>query len=1189
MMKSDTVLHLRQNSGQEHLLESLLQSVNEIVWCTSADGNELLFVNQAVERIYGRPLQQLIEDKNFWLNAIHPEDRERFKDHLQRLRTERHVELEYRIVRPDGEVRWLLDNTAIVYDDDGNEVRVGGISTDITENKRAQQALSESEAVYHSLVESLPLNVFRKDAQGRVVFGNKKYCDSMNRSLDELIGRTDFDFFPADLAKKYTDDDRHVFETGELLHDVEAHRTRDGEDIFVEVLKGPVVNAAGEAVGIQVMFWDVTDRKRAEAALDHERYLLHSLLDNLPDSIYFKDRQSRFLRVSSGLADKFGLADPSVAIGKTDADFFTPEHAEQARSDEQEVMRTGNPILDKVEKETWSQHDDTWCSTTKIPLRDGTGTIIGTFGISRDITEHKRAEASLARERDLLKTIIDNIPDLIFIKDRAGRFVAVNAAMLRVLQVETVEVVLGKTDFDFSPPELAANYVADDQMVMRSAKPMIDQEEAARDAKGNEIWLLTTKVPLFDEDRNVTGLVGIGRNITNRKRAEQELIAAKEAADMANRAKSDFLANMSHEIRTPMNAIIGMTELVLDTRLAQSQRDYLRMVRESGESLLTVINDILDFSKIEAGKLDLDNTLFDLRENLGDTMKSLALRAHSKNLELAFRVEPDVPRALYGDVGRLRQIIVNLVGNAIKFTECGEVVVDVRCVVQTADMAKCHITVRDTGIGIPEDKLSSIFDEFEQVDRSTTRRFGGTGLGLAISSRLVELMGGRIWVESTLGEGSEFHINIEFALGDEAELEHPIKNAVVVGGTPALVVDDNATNRLILDEMLRNWGMKPTLVDNAAAALETLRSAEADGNPFRLLLSDVNMPESDGFMLSKWIRDDPSLSDVAIIMLTSSGRPGDAERRDKLGVSASLLKPAKQSEIFDAIVRALGVTAPEDDPSQQAVLDKATKLGTLRILLAEDNVVNQKLAQGVLSRQGHDVTIANNGHEAIEALRKADFDVVLMDVQMPELDGFEAATMIRSAEQITGKHQPIIAMTAHAMSGDRELCLEAGMDEYVSKPIRVNELMDKLAIVLAGRRPLLAAELTAKSDLPTSSSPAGCTIEWDVVLEGMMGDEALLRDCLEACLLESPRFMQAIHAAITNNDGEALNRAAHSLKGSIAFLHVDAAFQSAQQLETAGSDNNFELAQQEATALSQHFQRIVDTLTEFLQRNKSGE
>ena len=1176
MMKSDAVQASRRDSGQEHLLENLMQSVNEIVWCTSVDGGELLFVNQAVERIYGRPFQELRADKAYWLDPIHADDRERFDEHLRRLKTDGHFEVEYRIVRPDGEVRWLHDNTAVVYDDDGNPTRVGGISTDITQNKLAQQALLASEAVYHSLVESLPLNVMRKDTRGRIVFGNKKYCDSLDKSLDELLGKTDFDLFPAELARKYTEDDRRVMETGMLLHEVEEHRTQEGEDTYVEVLKGPVLDPDGKIVGLQVMYWDVTDRKRAEARLDYERYLLHSLLDNLPDSIYFKDQQSRFIRVSSGVAHKFGLASPQDAIGKTDADFFTPEHAEQARRDEQEVMRTGEAIFEKVERETWSEHDDTWCSSTKVPLRDGAGEIIGTFGISRDVTEHKRAEARLARERDLLKTIIDNIPDLIFIKDRAGRFVAVNAAMLRVLDVKSETDVIGKTDFDFSPPELAANYVADDQLVMRSGEPMIDQEEVAPDPAGNEVWLLTTKVPLRDEKSHVMGLVGIGRDITNRKRAEQELLAAKEAADSANRAKSDFLANMSHEIRTPMNAIIGMTELVLDTRLTQSQRDYLSMVRESGESLLTVINDILDFSKIEAGKLDLDNTLFDLRESLGDTMKSLALRAHNKSLELAFRVEPDVPRALFGDVGRLRQIVVNLVGNAIKFTERGEVVVDVRCVVQTADAAKCHITVRDTGIGIPEEKLSSVFEEFEQVDSSTTRRFGGTGLGLAISSRLVELMGGKIWVESTVDQGSEFHFNVEFALGDEAELERPIQNPVVVGGTPVLVVDDNATNRLILEEMLNNWGMKPTLVDNATSALESLHNAAAEGTPFRLLLSDVNMPNSDGFMLAEWIRNDPSIADIAIIMLTSSGRPGDAERRDKLGVVASLLKPAKQSEIFDAIVRALGVSGPEDDPWQQVVQEKTYKLGKLRVLLAEDNIVNQKLAQGVLHRQGHEVVIANNGREAIDALHQSDFDIVLMDVQMPEIDGFEATQSIRKAEQLTGKHQLIIAMTAHAMSGDRELCLEAGMDEYVSKPIRVNELLDKLAIVL-GNRKATATEATESAPVWGSS-----TVNWDTVVAGLMGDEALLCDCLEACLLEAPQLVQAIQAAIAANDGHALNRAAHSLKGSITFLQWDPATRCAEQLETAGSNGDIDAARREAPTLDGYMECIVRELKSFL-------
>lgn len=1179
MNKSETLAKAATGKGQEHLLESLLQSVNEIVWCTSADGSELLFVNKAVEKIYGRSIEELTEDKNFWLNAIHPEDREKFADHLQLLESAGQVELEYRIVRPDGEIRWLHDNTAIVYDDDGKAVRAGGISTDITENKLSQQALRESEAIYHSLVESLPLNVIRKDLAGRIVFGNSKYCDSMNKSISELLGKTDFDLFPAELAKKYTEDDRHVIETGELLHDVEAHRTREGEDIHVEVLKGPVIDADGKTVGIQVMFWDVTDRQRAKVALDHERYLLHTLLDNLPDSIYFKNEDSRFIRVSSGLSEKFGLTDPADAIGKTDADFFTPEHAEQARRDEQEVMRAGVPILDKVEKETWSGQEDTWCSTTKLPLRDSSGEIIGTFGISRDITEHKRAEAELARERDLLKTIIDNVPDLIFIKDRAGRFVAVNAAMLRVLQAESDTEVIGKTDFDFSPPELAANYVADDQMVMRSGQPMIDQEEVSPSPDGAEVWLLTTKVPLRNEKGEINGLVGIGRNITNRKRAEQELLAAKEAADAANRAKSDFLANMSHEIRTPMNAIIGMTELVLDTRLAQSQRDYLRMVQESGESLLTVINDILDFSKIEAGKLDLDSTLFDLRESLGDTMKSLALRAHHKAIELAFRVASDVPRAMLGDVGRLRQIVVNLVGNAIKFTEAGEVVVDVACVAKSDQHATCHITVRDTGIGIPEEKLAAIFDEFEQVDSSTTRRFGGTGLGLAISSRLVALMGGKIWAESNINEGSEFHVTLEFEIGCEDDLERPIRNAVVVGGTRVLVVDDNATNRLILEEMLRNWGMKATLVESAESALTSLREAAAKNQPFRLLLSDVNMPEADGFMLAEWIRNDPLIAETSIIMLTSSGRPGDVERRDKLSVAASMLKPAKQSEIFDAIVRVLGVSASEDDPTQQCVQDKAAQLGQLRILLAEDNVVNQRLAEGVLSRQGHTIRVANNGREAIEALRETEFDVVLMDIQMPEMDGLEATKAIRLAEQITGKHQPIIAMTAHAMAGDRELCIESGMDEYVSKPIRVNELMDRLASVLDGRQRCAAEETTPVA--PHDSS----ALDWDLILEGTAGDEEILRDCVEACLLETPRLISEIKQAIANSNADALKRNAHSLKGSISFLHQAGAIQAAQELETRGENNDFSDAFKTAANLEIRLETMITELKQRLGTN----
>ncbi len=554
--------------------------------------------------------------------------------------------------------------------------------------------------------------------------------------------------FPADLARKYMRDDREVVQSGKLHHDVERHQGANGRQIHVEVWKAPVHDARGDVVGIQVMFWDVSSQKDAEHQVEFEKFLLATLLDTVPDSVYFKDADSRFIRISRSCGDKFGLDDPNDAIGKSDADFFSSEHAQKALADERQIMETGEPILAEIEQETYEGDRITWCSTTKVPLRDKSGKVMGTFGISRDVTEQIQAEQELARERDLLKTIIDNVPDLIYVKDRAGRFVTANAALINLLQLSGPEELVGKTDYDFSPPELACNYVADDQNVMRSGEPLLDREESHQADDGTPIWLLTTKVPLFDNEGEVVGVVGIGHDITARKIADLEVVAARDIANKANQAKSDFLANMSHEIRTPLNAIIGMTDLVLDTKLDPSQRNYLSMVQDSGDSLLALINDILDFSKIEAGKLDIEQQTFNLYESLGDTMKTLGVKAHAKGLELAFRIDPEVPHFVIGDVGRLRQVLINLIGNAIKFTDQGEVVVEVTNLSSTADDVHLEVTVRDTGIGIPEDKCKTIFNEFEQADTSTTRRFGGTGLGLAISSRLVSLMGGEITVTS---------------------------------------------------------------------------------------------------------------------------------------------------------------------------------------------------------------------------------------------------------------------------------------------------------------------------------------------------------------------------------------------------------------------------------------------------------
>jgi two-component system sensor histidine kinase/response regulator len=989
------------------------------------------------------------------------------------------------VVRPlDDEValalvnlRWTYGTTAGLY-----LLGLGMFGMMVIGLRRRGSRLRQSEAQTRVILETAVDGIVQITAKGEITLCNPAAARIFQRRQEEIVGMNIAALLPA-LAPGVRSDDLGAWleEEGYLVtrgtssanreyatipewgrREVDVVRSQ-GQRVHVDLGISPVI--VDQNRSFTLILRDLTERDRAKEALVREQNLVNHLMDYLPDRIYFKDSSSRFLRINRALAEQFGLADPLDAVGRSDKDFFTEEHARQALEDEQGIIRTGKTLVDLEEKETWPDGRETWVSSTKGPLLDRQGRVMGTFGMSRDITE--------------------------------------------------------------------------------------------------------------------------------RKRAQQELAKAKEAAEAANRAKSEFLANMSHEIRTPMNGIIGMTELALDTRLTSEQRDYLTMVKSSADALLEVINDILDFSKIEARRLELEHVEFNLRDVLSDTVRALAVRAHSKGLELACHIPPEAPECVSGDPGRLRQIIVNLVGNAIKFTEQGEIVVDVEPLAEDSAAGRpqqathsegasdhagpcLHFSVRDTGCGIPQHHQARIFEAFAQADGSTTRKHGGTGLGLAISGQLVQLMGGRIWVESEVDQGSTFHFVVRFGTASNQVAAVPTR-PVDVHGLPVLVVDDHAINRRILEEMLRNWQMKPTLARGGKEALRLLEEARGREESFSLVLLDAHMPEMDGFQFAEYLLHHPHLTEARCIMLTSAGRPGDVSRSRELGISAYLLKPIKQSELLSTILGVLGGEGKDPRVEDRDGLDVESGEGRLRVLVAEDNLVNQKLVIRLLEKQGHRAIVANNGREALQALEQGPVDLVLMDVSMPEMDGFEATAIIRKQEALRGGHVPILAMTAHAMQGDREKCLAAGMDSYVSKPIQPLELFRAIGDLLSSAPSNLTGE-------PTRPDPGSGPLDWEDARGRVGGDEGLLGELVGLFLTEREPEMERMRRALREGKGEELVGVAHKFKSAVGALGAHVALQHAQTLEDLAREGNLTAATRVYADLEGEVQRLLPVLEAYLGR-----
>jgi two-component system sensor histidine kinase/response regulator len=761
--------------------------------------------------------------------------------------------------------------------------------------------------------------------------------------------------------------------------------------------------------------------------------------------------------------------------------------------------------------------------------------------------------------------------DMLCIAGFDGYFKRVNPAWKRVLGY-TEEELLSRPYVEFTHPDDRRATVTQASK-LSTGEEVIYFENRYLHKDGTFRWLLWTSTPYPE----LQVMYAAARDITERKAAEEtlaqyaldlgashraledqaarlaqlvkELETARRRAEEAVEVKGAFLANMSHEIRTPLNAILGMTGLALQTRLTTDQRDYLSTVMASAESLLAIINDILDFSKIEAKRLELERVDFDLREAVGNAAKLLAVRAAEKGIELACHIDADVPEVLVGDEGRLRQVLLNVMGNAIKFTDAGEVVLRVTVDQRDERRTTLHFAVTDTGIGIPQDKQAQIFQAFTQADSSTTRRFGGTGLGLAIALRLVELMSGRLWVASEVGRGSTFHFTATFDMPREITLSGAVRRKALEG-LRVLVVDDNATNRRILDEMLTSWRMTPTVVPDARHALAVMRDAADGPGRFDVLISDCQMPEVDGFTLARQVKRDESLAATPVVLLTSIGSPSDVARCRKIGVNAYLSKPVKHSDLLDALVTAFGVSTRRPPSSTRAV---RARVRPLRILVAEDNQVNRKLVTRLLQKRGHRISAVDNGRSALEVATSATgrrFDVVLMDVQMPEMNGLEATEAIRQREQSTSRHIPIIALTAHAMPADRERCLAAGMDGYLAKPIDVEELIATVEAYAEGERPA-----------PATAAPAGPTVTRPVfdekaALANAGGDRELLTEVIALFQSDYPAALRRLDRAVKSGDGEALRLAAHALKGVLATVGSPAGRETAMALEQLGRAGN---------------------------------
>jgi len=1030
--------------------------------------------------------------------------------------------------------------------------------------------LRHTEARYLSMVESLPLHFFCKDLDGRMLFANQRCYDLMGITPEQFIGKTDYDLFPKELADKYTADDAKIIETGEPYEDVEENRGPDGDVIYVHVLKAPIKDADGKIVGVQGVFWDVSDRKRAEEAARRSEERFRQLAENIREVFWITSLDGdEMVYVSPAYEDIWGLEV---------ADLYENPHRWMELIHDEDRPRVAEAFHARVDTGVYNEQyrivrpdgEIRWIRDRGFPVRDETGRIYRVAGLAEDITKRRLIQEELRHSNDRFRRLVESNIIGIVVTDLQKRVLEANDLFLDMVGYSRDELEAGEIRWKrLTPQEF---HEADNRALSELRENQVctpwEKEYIRKD--GSRVPVLVGVTALSEHWQEAISFIV---DMSEQKRTEEELQIALEAADAANRAKGHFLANMSHEIRTPMNAIIGMTELLLGMSLSREQREYLSIVLDSAEALLKLVNDILDFSKIEAGKLEIEKMEFGLRDCIGGAMKALAIQGHQRGLELVTHFARSVPERVIGDQSRLRQVLVNLIGNAIKFTDDGEVVVRIEVESLVEDDLHLHISVSDTGAGIPEEKLEHIFEAFEQLDSSMARKFGGTGLGLAISSKLVELMGGRIWCESEVGQGTTFHFTAKFQLVEDPG---PLGGAGrhSLEGLRVLIVDDNTANREAIRDTAESWGMQVQLCQNGDEAVEAINAAEAKDQSFDLYLIDAQMPDMDGFSLCDTIVQRSGDEHSPLIMMLSPGdRSADVTRCEQVGATAYLMKPLNQSELLDTTLAVLHGSGTEIIVGDLGD-DTPPPARSLNVLLVEDSPYNQKLAIGLLNKHQHHVTVANNGREAVAITELHDFDLILMDVQMPEMDGIEATQVIRERERETGAHVPIVAMTAQAMKGDKEHCLEAGMDAYLAKPVRSLELLGMIDAIIASQ----PAQI---KEAPAPEKSLGGP-NWDVALENADYDRGLLRDVTAAFMDECPEMETLIETSLEANDAGELRRAAHTIKGGMRMFGATVIMELAAQVENAAEQGDFEEAAEKFALLKPKLAEVLEQLKAFV-------